>query len=215
MDPVSEHVSVSRRRGAELEAAILEAAWEQLLAAGYGALTFEAVAERAHTSKPVLYRRWSTREELFLAVLRHRGATDVVPVPDTGSLRGDVIAMLSSAGERRTGMAALLSARLSAYYQEGTLTPADLRREFIGDRQLAMVTILERARARGELRPEPISERVAGVPFDLFRNEAMMTLAAVPAEVIREIVDDVFLPLVTPPAAPTVTADRADAPRRI
>jgi len=214
MDPVSEHVSVSRRRGAELEAAILEAAWEQLLAAGYGALTFEAVAERAHTSKPVLYRRWSTREELFLAVLRHRGATDVVPVPDTGSLRGDVIAMLSSAGERRTGMAALLSARLSAYYQEGTLTPADLRREFIGDRQLAMVTILERARARGELRPEPISERVAGVPFDLFRNEAMMTLAAVPAEVIREIVDDVFLPLVTPPAAPTVTADRADAPRR-
>ena len=214
MDPVSEHVSVSRRRGAELEAAILEAAWEQLLAAGYGALTFEAVADRAHTSKPVLYRRWSTREELFLAVLRHRGATDVVPVPDTGSLRGDVIAMLSSAGERRTGMAALLSARLSAYYQEGTLTPADLRREFIGDRQLAMVTILERARARGELRPEPISERVAGVPFDLFRNEAMMTLAAVPAEVIREIVDDVFLPLVTPPAAPTVTAYRADAPRR-
>jgi len=214
MDPVIEHVPVSRRRGAELESAILDAAWGQLLAAGYGALTFEAVAERAHTSKPVLYRRWSTREELFLAVLRHRGATDVVPVPDTGSLRGDVIAMLSSAGERRTGMAALLSARLSAYYQEGTLTPADLRREFIGDRQLAMVTILERARARGELRPEPISERVAGVPFDLFRNEAMMTLAAVPAEVIREIVDDVFLPLVTPPAAPTVTADRADAPRR-
>ena len=214
MDPEIEHAPASRRRGTELEAAILEAAWEQLLAAGYGALTFEAVAERAHTSKPVLYRRWSTREELFLAVLRHRGATDVVPVPDTGSLRGDVIAMLSSAGERRTGMAALLSARLSAYYQEGTLTPADLRREFIGDRQLAMVTILERARARGELRPEPISERVAGVPFDLFRNEAMMTLAAVPAEVIREIVDDVFLPLVTPPAAPTVTADRADAPRR-
>jgi AcrR family transcriptional regulator len=47
----------TRRRGAELEQAILDAAWEQLIAEGYEHFTIDTVAARARTSKPVLYRR--------------------------------------------------------------------------------------------------------------------------------------------------------------
>lgn len=54
-----------RRRGKTLNRALLEAAWEELVTKGYDALTFDAVARRASTSKPVVYRRWTTKYELW------------------------------------------------------------------------------------------------------------------------------------------------------
>ncbi len=82
--------STTRRRGAELEDAILDAAWLQLIGNGYSAFTFEAVAARAGTSRPVLYRRWKDREQLMIATIRHERAKDPIEIPDTGDLRDDV-----------------------------------------------------------------------------------------------------------------------------
>src|SRR5580698_11541331 len=87
----------TRRHGAELEQAILDAAWEQLIAEGYEHFTIETVAARARTSKPVLYRRWKTREDLLRDTVRHRGAADLPVIPDTGTLRGDLLALLTRA----------------------------------------------------------------------------------------------------------------------
>src|SRR5699024_11039722 len=108
----------TRRRGAELESALLSAAWDQLVAEGYGRFTFEAIAERAGTSKPVLYRRWSTREELLRAALRHRGAATVPEVPDTGSLREDLKGSLLKAAAGSEVMTALASALISSHFGE-------------------------------------------------------------------------------------------------
>ena len=58
-----------RRRGAELEQALLEATWAELTEVGYGALTFNAVAQRAGTSRTVVYRRWPTKRELTEATI--------------------------------------------------------------------------------------------------------------------------------------------------
>ena len=52
--------------------------------------------------------------------------------------------------------------------------------------------------ARGELGPKTPPTRVVSLPFDLFRHEVLMTLEPVAPEVITQIVDDVFLPLVRP-----------------
>ncbi|MFN8538277.1 MAG: helix-turn-helix domain-containing protein [Thermomicrobiales bacterium] len=57
--------------------------------AGYDAFTIDAVASRAGTSRPVIYRRWRP------ASARHYGhpasmARRWGPVPDTGTLRGDL-----------------------------------------------------------------------------------------------------------------------------
>ena len=56
--------------------------------------------------------------------------------------------------------------------------------------------VLDRAVARGEADPAKLTPRVVAVPFDLFRQELLMTLKAVPDEVAEGIVDEVFLPLV-------------------
>jgi AcrR family transcriptional regulator len=191
----SERVA-TRRRGRELEDALLDAAWSQLVAGGYGAFTFDAVAERAGTSRPVLYRRWPTRQALVVAAMQHYVACGSRPVPDTGSLRGDVIALLMQANETRAGAAAVISAQLGTYYQENETTPAELREQLLRDRTSAMETVMHRALERGEISAAQVTPRIVSLPLDLLRHEALMTLKAVPVETITEIVEDIFLPLI-------------------
>jgi AcrR family transcriptional regulator len=185
-----------RRRGADLEDAILDAAWEQLTSEGYGHFTIDTVAARARTSKPVLYRRWKTSDELLHAAIRHRGTVTEVPDPDTGTLRGDFLALLRRANTLRSDMAALLSSMLGSYYDQTGLSPADLRNEFLSGRTSATERAIERAVSRGEIDPARLTPRIANLPFDLWRHELMMTLKPVPDHALRQIVDDIFIPLV-------------------
>ena len=187
-----------RRRGTALEDAILDAGWEHLLAEGYPGFTFEAIAERARTGKAVLYRRWPDKEALLLAVLAHRGFGTPVEIPDTGSLREDVITLLRSANRFGDSGAALFSTILGAYFDETETTPAQLRAGLLGDRSLAMTQIVQRAIERGEL-TAALQSRVMALPFDLFRYELIMNFSRVPEKTIVDIVDTVFLPLATDP----------------
>jgi AcrR family transcriptional regulator len=187
----------TRRRGAELEKAILDAAWEQLTAEGYQHFTIDTVAARARTSKPVLYRRWKTREDLLRATVRHRGAADSPPSPDTGTLRGDLLALLTRANTNRNPMVALVSSMLGSYYNRTGPTPAELRDAFLSQRGSAVEQVVNRAVERGEIDPARLTPRIIDLPFDLFRHEMMMTLKPVPDHVLRQIVDDIFIPLVT------------------
>ena len=187
----------TRRRGAELEQAILDAGWEQLTAEGYEHFTIDTVAARARTSKPVLYRRWKTREDLLRATVRHRGAADRPAIPDTGTLRGDLLALLAHANTTRNPMAALVSSMLGSYYNQTGPTPAELRDAFLSQRGSAVEQVVNRAVERGEIDPDRLTPRIIDLPFDLFRNEMMMTLKPVPDHVLRQIVDEIFVPLVT------------------
>ena len=186
MDPIEKP---TRRRGAELETAILDAARDELLAGGYAGFTIEGVAERAATSRHVVYRRWSTREELALAAMRHDLVRAPVPVPDTGTLRGDLVALMTRANETRMAMAAIFSLHLGTYYQETGMTPDTLREELIGGRTISTDVILDRAVARGEVDPAVLTPRRRGLAGDLFRHEVLMTLKPVPKAAIEEIVD--------------------------
>src|SRR5262245_16752750 len=83
----------ARRRGAALEQAVLRAAIDELLAAGYAGLTMDRVAKRAATNKNAIYRRWPSRAALAVAAYRQMAGGDL-PLPDTGSLRDDALELL-------------------------------------------------------------------------------------------------------------------------
>jgi AcrR family transcriptional regulator len=191
---------VRRRRGQALENALLDAAWTELLDGGYASFTIDAVAQRAGTSRPVVYRRWATKQDLVLAAIRHSGVGDRQPLPDTGSLRDDVIAMLLRANDTRLATAALLSVRLGTYFEETGTALADLREAILGDRVGSMETVVARAVDRGEVDATRLTPRIVTLPFDLFRHHALMTLKPMPLADIEEIVDTIFLPLVRPVA---------------
>ncbi|GAA0393779.1 TetR/AcrR family transcriptional regulator [Microbispora corallina] len=188
----------SRRRGAELEEALLDAAWDELVSVGYGGFTIEGVAERAQTSRPVVYRRWPNRAELAAAAIAHHAARDPVVVPDTGSLRDDLVALLRVASSRRGEMAAVVSVQMGQYFAETDSSMAELRERFLAERGRPhwLEKILRRAADRGEIDLARLTPRLADLPMDLLRHELLMTLRPVPDDVIIEIVDDVFMPLV-------------------
>ena len=183
-----------RRRGAALESAILDAGWHQLIEAGYEGFTIEAVADRSSSARSVLYRRWPSRQALLRAVLQYQGQINAIPAPDTGTLRGDLLAVLTEFNNRRSGAIGLIAARLGAYFDEAGGSPEEIRRWFVPDGPSLIDIIVERAIARGELTAVP-PVRILTLPIDLLRHELFMTMTAVTPATIVEIVDDVFLPL--------------------
>src|SRR3954454_24283515 len=189
-----------RRRGAALENALLDAAWDELVEKGYAGLTIESVAERAGTSRAVLYRRWATKPELAQAAVGHAWMKDRVEVPDTGAPREDMIELLQRANRLRARVGITVALQLSSFFAETGTGLSDLRGAFISGRGAPAETVVSRAVERGEVDPAKLSPRVVAVPFDLFRHELLMTLKPVPDKVIESIVDEVFLPLVRPRA---------------
>ncbi len=185
-----------RRLGVELEKALLDSAWEQLVEEGYAAFTMDAVAARAGTSRAVLYRRWADKHELVRAVIAHITRPDEMTIADTGSLRGDTIAMMKLANRTRQELVTAMTVHLGGYYQETGTSPTDLRKTLFANRPHIPRMLLDRAIARGEVRPTLVTDRLAAVPYALLQQEFFMTLKPVPTAVIEEIVDTIFLPLV-------------------
>lgn len=186
----------SRRRGAELEAAILDAAWAELTEVGYARLTIEAVAKRAGTSKPVIYRRWPGRAELALAAWNRRVPASLAPT-DTGELREDLVTLFSAVAHRANSMMNEMIAGVMGEAFRHPEVAEILRDRLTGTSPLtgAVDAIVSRAVDRGELPPVEVPHRVARVPLDLIRSEAMTCGAPLSDEAIAELVDDIYLPL--------------------
>ena len=183
-----------RRRGSVLEDAILAAAWAELSEQGYAAMTLEAVAKRAGTSRPVLHRRWPSRVKLATAALGRYLATNPIQAPDLGSIRAEMKVLLRGMSSRARPDLLRLLFDMSGDLAAAKTRPADLRAEITNDRTIRAV--LQRAIERGEVDPDRLTPRIVALPTDLARHEMLMTLKPLPDEVIREIVEDIFLPLV-------------------
>ena len=186
----------TRRRGPALEDALLDAAWAELREYGYARLTMEGVAQRAGTSRPVLARRWPTRPQLVIAALRRYRPMLSGEIPDTGTLRGDVLAVLRRISARLAELGPDTFHGLAAdYFADPALVP-DFQAQVLHAGNQVMTAILKRATERGEVRDD-IPPRVATLPIDLLRHELFISLSPASERAITEIVDQVFLPLVS------------------
>jgi len=141
-----------RPRSEASHQAIIQATLALLLEVGYGALTMEAVRDRAGVGKATIYRRWSSKEELVrdTIVFLHEDFA----APDTGSLRGDYEALAGAvrASASRGGAAMLMPRLLGESVHDPELF-AIFRAHLVEPRRAALRSVLERAVARGEIRP--------------------------------------------------------------
>jgi AcrR family transcriptional regulator len=147
-------------RSARVRAAVLEATLEELANEGYTGLSFAAVARRAGVNKTTLYRRWGTRERLTLDALLELGRRRV-PIPDTGSLRGDLFeyGAAIAASARTPEVEAIIRAIASIGDADEALREASHR--FWSARLELASQMVERAIARGEVPPETDAALVA------------------------------------------------------
>lgn len=183
-----------RRRGAVLEAAILDAAWAELSEGGYSNFTLEGVARRAGTSRPVLHRRWPSRSRLATAAMGRFVALNPIEVPDLGSLRQEMKLLLRLLSARARPDLVRLLFDLQADPDDDRSSLAQVQGE-VADSGL-VAQILGRGAQRGEIDPDLVTPRIAALPTDLARHEILMGLAPLSEAAIDEIIDDIFLPLV-------------------
>lgn len=183
-----------RPRDASRDAAIRAAVLELLAETGYAGLTVEGVAARARAGKATIYRRWPGKAELVLSTVRSLG--DVAPAPpDTGSVRDDLVSLLSSLGLALRGP---LGTVTTAVIGEIAGSP-ELRAALLDGpwRRVdeALTRVLRRAADRGEV--------PAGAPGDLVRElvgsalvrRLVFTGEPVDEPFVRTLVDRALLPL--------------------
>jgi AcrR family transcriptional regulator len=145
---------VTRRPGGRSEQVrvkVLDSALAQLLDAGYDGLSIRDVARAAGVAETTIYRRWPTTHDLAAAAIAHLAHAEN-PIPDTGTLDGDLRALLSQIFDllRRPEVARIL--RAAAALDGERSDAAEARKSFWRSRFAGSAQIVDRAVERGELR---------------------------------------------------------------
>lgn len=192
---------LTRRRGAALESAILDAAVAELTGVGYAAFSVEAVAARARTGKASIYRRWPTKQLLVMDCLETvlPGLEDCGIPPEFD----DTVTTVEALHQVARAITAVLASpagdamRTVKCEAAGDRELAELIEErFQAPRRAAMITLLRRGVERGEVRPGAATELVADVVPAMLVHRVIMRDEPITEQAIVEIMADVMIPLI-------------------
>lgn len=188
-----------RKRGEELELAILEAANEIIKKKGYWNLTFQNVAKQAKTSRTVIYRRYESPFEILHALVKYK-SKQVFDGPmidllkDEGSLRADLIAVME--------LFQLLFEKVGLSVLGAMLFELRQRNEksllWLNQARESNIKVMKKVQGfairRGEIKHE-FSRMQMILPFDILRLENLMNGGSLTKNYIIQLVDEVLMPI--------------------
>lgn len=192
-----------RRPDRSKDAALLRAAVEVVAEVGYDATTMDLVAARAGTTKSAMYRRWSSKGELTLdaVVALQEPETDLDDLPDTGTLRGDLLALTApyatDEGRRKLHLLAGLSSLLGREPALVEAANAAVIEPWVDVCRL----LVARAVDRGEAATEDL-EAVARVVPSMTAAHVLVQRRPVDRAFFVGLIDAVLLPAVRPAPRP-------------
>jgi AcrR family transcriptional regulator len=142
--------SQGRPRSVKSHQAILQATLELLAEVGFDRMSIEAIAARAKVGKTTIYRRYKTKEELVADAIE--SVREEIVIPDTGSLWGDIEAIVEKASEislsplgKKTVSAIVSNASSNSQFAE------IYWRKYLQPRREMFAVVLERAKLRKEI----------------------------------------------------------------
>ncbi|MER7703703.1 TetR/AcrR family transcriptional regulator [Kitasatospora sp. NPDC097605] len=180
-----------RPRDASRDRALLEATLAVLAESGYGGLTTAAVAARAGVSTATLYRRWSSKEELVIAAAT-TCTEDLTAQPDTGTLEGDLRALLRDKAAAVTGESGRLMRALIGEAAQSTALAEALVSAFLAPLYARVAEVVRRAAERGEIPPPRDADLLGDVVIGPVMSRFLLTSKApdqVDARVAEETAD--------------------------
>lgn len=192
-------MKTERRRGEELETAILNAAYDIIQTTGYEDLTFQRVAKQAQTSRTVIYRRYENPVDLLHAVVQYKstkalGGKIIDLFQDQGSLRANLLAVVNIYQRFFNALGAKLLgaiiAELSRNHEQFRVWFQQARNSNIK----IMKKVEEYARQRGEITHD-FTEIQMSLPFDLLRVENIIRNGKVTTTYLIRLVDEVLMPI--------------------
>jgi AcrR family transcriptional regulator len=184
------------RRAAQRREAICDAVFELLGEVGYDRMTMDAVAARAHASKATIYRSWPDKPELVVEALVNRFSTTPEP-DDTGSLRGDLMALATNACEiANSPDGDVITGILTAATMNQTLATA-MHECMYESKRKTHATIVGRAVARGELESAQSAALLHEVVHAMLLTRKFWSDEQVDEKFALHLVDDILIPLLT------------------
>ena len=208
-----EHEVSRRRRGAQLEDAICQAAYEELTDVGFAAFTIESVAARAQTGKASIYRRWTTKNALVMdafcrGIPTPDGCRMAAEIDDSVGTRDALHIVVTMMIESVTGEK---SASVHAIASEAARDPAfgqTVDREMLAPRRQGLVELFQRGIERGDVDPRAPVRLVAEMIPAIMMTRVLFQHRAPGPELISQLVDDLAMPLLRGPVGPRDTATR-------
>jgi AcrR family transcriptional regulator len=184
------------RRGPERREAICDAVFELLGEVGYDRMTMDAVATRARASKATIYRTWPDKPGLVAEALINRlGPTP--KAPDTGSLRGDLMTLMSlTVGLANSPDGEVITGVITAASRNPTLARA-LHECTYASKRILNETIIRQAAARGEVRPDTDPDLFNEVTYAMIISRRLAAQQPLDEEWASHVVDDILIPLLT------------------
>jgi AcrR family transcriptional regulator len=195
--------NVGRPRDDSRDAVILDAALALLGQVGYDRLTIDAVAAKAKASKATVYRRWPGKAALVVDALQTINGLKPNPTddaahchwPDTGSLRGDLIAGCRNFVDRlNSDEGKLVAAVMTAQSRDPELAKA-MRAATYDDKRRSCRILADRALARGELTSTAGADTFVEVLPAIMFNRLLISGEPFDDAFITHVVDDIAMPL--------------------
>jgi AcrR family transcriptional regulator len=184
---------LGRKRDHTRDPEILDAALDVLAETGYEGMTIDMVATRAKAGKATLYRRWQSKSDLVLDAVACMKSVDPV-LPDTGTLRGDLVAMIKAPSikdaERKLNVMAGI---ISMIARDPGLAEAAYS-ALVEPRVNANRQLLQRAIDRGEISADCDIDTIAMVSSSMAAYRTLMLRKPVDREFLISIIDGVTLP---------------------
>jgi AcrR family transcriptional regulator len=189
---------LGRKRDHTRDPEILQAALDVLAETGYEGMTIDMVATRAKAGKATLYRRWPSKAALIVeAVACMKNANyDEASLPDTGTLRGDLIALTKPHAMVVGGQhLQIVAGIISMLSREPGLREA-VQAAFIAPRAAAYGLLIRRAIERGEISADCDVETLASIGPAVAMYRALLLQKPVDREFSISLIDNVVLPAV-------------------
>uniref|UniRef100_UPI0035CA6E50 TetR/AcrR family transcriptional regulator n=1 Tax=uncultured Amnibacterium sp. TaxID=1631851 RepID=UPI0035CA6E50 len=193
---------LGRKRDHTRDPEIRDAALAVLAETGYDAMTMDLVAARAKAGKATLYRRWPSKAELVIEAVAcmKQSQSSIEHAPDTGSLRGDLLALIRphsmEDAERKLQVMGGLVSMLSRDPQL-----ADAVNEAITEPRARLNRLLmERAIERGEIRADADLDTIAHIGPSMTAYRTLVQRKPVDRAFLIGLIDGVVLPALGLPA---------------
>lgn len=193
-------VRVGRKRDHTRDAVILDAALEVLAEVGYAGMTMDMVAVRAKAGKATVYRRWPSKAEVVLdAVARmKRGMVDLERLPDTGTLRGDLVALIKPQSiaeeEQKLKVMAGLASMLSHDPDLADAVNAAVNEPWVD----AYRVLMRRSVDRGEIPGSIYFETLVHIVPSMAAYRVIIQRKPVDREFLLSLIDGLLLPALRP-----------------
>ena len=183
----------TRRRGQTLEDAIFAAALEELVERGYDRTTMEGIAERAHTGKSSLYRRWPSKWQLVLDALVYALPDVGDQPPEFGSLREDLLYLLVRMTHGLEQPAGRVLRSMIVDGRPPELVSA-LDRHLIQPRIALIVAAMRRAADRGEISVASPVLLLSQVGPAMIMHQQLLRGTALSDDDVAEVIDRIIFP---------------------